>query len=480
MLLVLMLLLAALPSGAQERLPPDPAALLVQSAGGLPPEFAADVLIRLVEAHKIADREERMDALQRAYAAADSARSDYRLSAVPVGFTDQTGAMASLATSVRIDRISLQCRAVRQMLAINGSVAAKLFTGIRMPTAFPFGCERDAVPDLRIYYETWLAVANHLRRAGLEGDDIERFTLDTIARVGSGVQAYPMADALQAFRTPDADSMERLLLAFSLALGGIEESDRLFSVELFHEASRSEFPRLLETATQPSVRLALLAAMARYYNRHLTGRRCEDTFRDENHRTARRGAVGALNAAALKAGLEALVEAEPAEGIRVEKRSASFDAIVGNREYRDFMTRLQTAGRMSGDSPEEERQREQEIRKLMVEVHAWERPDEMESRDFFLIKSGIFGGLVQLEASGPLGFEILQRYTTFLDLHEAQRQEFPAQWLWRLTQLLGGPRRMRDQTQALTAMEAASARGAGEIDEPCNVCVRALERVGSV
>jgi len=94
----------------------------------------------------------------------------------------------------------------------------------------------------------------------------------------------------------------------------------------------------------------LLPAIARFYQHHLSGPRCRDTFEEENHKLKREEALGQLNGHLRKAGLDKLLVSEPEDKkASIEpgpKRSDFFDQ---DAEYRKFMRQIQARNQVHAE-----------------------------------------------------------------------------------------------------------------------------------
>ena len=101
--------------GAEPAKLPEPFRSIDDLASIAPPEFAADALLRIVESGKLADRNARRELAERAFELAAAAKFPVRMTAVPGATTDMESGSLSRAYALKLDVLSLQSRAVRDM-----------------------------------------------------------------------------------------------------------------------------------------------------------------------------------------------------------------------------------------------------------------------------------------------------------------------------------------------------------------------------
>jgi hypothetical protein len=427
---------------------------MAELARGLPPEFAADALIRMAETGKLEGKAYRADALEHAFQRAQSAFAATAVAPVPIGFTDSVAAMQGRAGVSRVDRLSLQARAIRQMAAIDPGKALSLLQSVSIPNLRERRCDTPVIPDVRLFYQAvaFLAEASGLPELAT-GEAREELVIDQLRKISASSQVFALAAALATIKLPP-DSFKRVTGVFAAAMEGVEDGDRSFSIELFHEAGRHSIASLLSRceAGECDYR-SLLSSTARYYRRHLTATRCEDTFLDENHRTARAEAVKELNGRLAAAGLLELAITEPSpQETKIDRAHKAVDLFETDPQYRTMMLEVMSLRRTKGDSrgsPEDD-----PAGVLLGRLADWRRPSSIRPEEFFLIKSEIFGGLVQTTAGTSNADKTLSAYVSYLNLNDNQRQEFPGAWLWRVLQLLQGALRMREEPTARSAWQA--------------------------
>ena len=106
---------------------PEPFQSIRDLADAAPPEFTADALLRIVESGKLADKAARRELLEHAFQLAASAKFPVQMQAAQGTTTDTRAGSLSDAYALKLDALSLQSRAVRDMLPLDHAKARELF-----------------------------------------------------------------------------------------------------------------------------------------------------------------------------------------------------------------------------------------------------------------------------------------------------------------------------------------------------------------
>jgi hypothetical protein len=159
-LLAPLLLLVSLAPG-ETKLPREIQDLVDQSAAA-PPELAADILLRLVEAGKIPDKKIKTEMLEQAFVLAGSAHFPMRMIGATVegGNTDSDVGVRWRALEDGLDSLSLRCRVIRIMLNVDRKRALDLFRSMP-PVMIPArSCSDSMVERVDGFYETLALLVN--------------------------------------------------------------------------------------------------------------------------------------------------------------------------------------------------------------------------------------------------------------------------------------------------------------------------------
>jgi len=216
-------------------------------AANVAPEFAADVLITLVESGLIPDHRTQRNLLEEAFAIAGKAQEKIALKRGG-GDSPVTGALHG-AFRNGIDQASLRSRAVHAMLRIDAGVAHDLFQRIDLPIQATSGCDQQTVPDLTLYYVTMWEVARSIP----DHTQLEAFFATHMPRFASAAQITPLARVFM--QIPGIERMPAVIDAFSSRLPDLIDDTRVFSS--YFDESIEAIGQLVSSAA-PSTRERLI------------------------------------------------------------------------------------------------------------------------------------------------------------------------------------------------------------------------------
>src|SRR5947209_12563666 len=221
---------------AQRKRPPRPAELeaLVVDARALPPEFAADVLLRLVESGKITERAWQRELLEEAFRTAGGAQQPIKRRIAPgLNYAYTREDYEARAFGLNLDTMSLRLRAVNTMLKVDKRKARELFTELptKLPLA-PLTCDDVLVYDVSKFYETLTELAQDTFSAEQKARDEDvLFVTPYVDAMSAPAQVAPIATLI--WNLEDSSSrLMTLLNAYIAALRKIDADDRSFAAEL--------------------------------------------------------------------------------------------------------------------------------------------------------------------------------------------------------------------------------------------------------
>ncbi len=227
----ILLLIPAL-IGAQLPKLQEPFRSLADLAAAAPPEFAADALLRIVESGKLADRSARRELVEQAFRMAASAKFPVRMEGLPGLSADTLSGSQSHAYALKLDTLSLQSRAVRDMLPLDAAKARELFSQIVRPTLAPLTCDDALVYEPSDFYSALAAVVNGAFSAKEKNkDEHVNFLLDSLGQATSASQLSPLAGAVQ---TAGGTAAQRQILwaRFNGLLDSMQPDDRSYAASL--------------------------------------------------------------------------------------------------------------------------------------------------------------------------------------------------------------------------------------------------------
>lgn len=177
---------------------PEPFRALSDLAGAAPPEFGVDALLRIAESGKLADKSARKQLIEQAFQLAVSAKLPVRMEGLGGTTTDTASGSLSQAYALKLDMLSLQSRAVIDMLPLDPSKARELFGEIVKPTLAPLTCDDALVYEPSDYYQALAAVVNGTFTPKEKAkEEHVNLLLDALSQVTSPSQLVPLARAIQ-------------------------------------------------------------------------------------------------------------------------------------------------------------------------------------------------------------------------------------------------------------------------------------------
>jgi hypothetical protein len=231
MRLVVLLLIPVL-FGAEPAKLPEPFRSISDLASAAPPEFTADALLRIVESGKLADRNARRELVEHAFQLSASAKFPVRMEGVQGTTTDTASGSLSQAHTLKLDVLSLESRAVRDMLPIDIAKARELFGQIVKPALPPLTCDDALVYDPSEFYQALSVVVNGTFTAKEKAKE-EHFNLlvDSLGQVTSPSQLAPLAGTLESAGVTAAQR-QILWARFNGLLESMQPDDRSFAASL--------------------------------------------------------------------------------------------------------------------------------------------------------------------------------------------------------------------------------------------------------
>jgi hypothetical protein len=388
MRLVLVLLLAGLLNAETPKLP-EPYLSIAGLAYGAPPEIAADALLRMAEYGKLADRDLRRDLIEQAFRLAASAKFSVRLQGLPGSTTDTRSGSLSQSYGLKLDTLSLQSRAVRDLLPLDQSKARELFQDIARPTLAQLACDDALVYEVSDYYQTLGAVAS----AGFTPKERAKeehvsFLLDYLSQAAAPALA-PLASVIQgAGVTPQ--QREILWARFNGLLENLQPDDRSYS------ASLAALSRLSAPEMQASL----------------------ERFRQKSH--------GCESDSVAPNGAKNTPQSKTATGTpkleRYWQSPAAQQLLQAGQKLRFGPQR-----NLLTDAERAAPQWQQQLADYLGQLSAWTPDQEKSEADYYHQKCAVYQSLVELIPPGPQHDKLLEDYIDFISNSNLYRQS-PSEW----------------------------------------------------
>lgn len=417
---------------------------LIEQARSIPPEFAADALIRIARSTDLTTKKRRA-LLEEAFTFAAGARYPMRLRALPGSNVDTRPGYASRAFELELDALSLQCRVVKAMLAIDKPRAKEMFRSIPALKFPRLDCDETLAYDVSIFYETLSAVANRAFSAEeatrYEQVNFLEYYLDGMT---SPVQIVPAANAITSLKLP-APQFERLLHVFSARLPKVYGDDRSFSHALAQGVLSNGVMALAESSKRQGLsRVELMKAAREFLTTHLRADRCADTLNEQGASSSAPTTVEYFNkyVSELDSKGKSLTPLSPEEMKPSKVEGAA--KIHEHWETKSALKLLIAAKALrfgGGQKPLTVNYRrnnsewESKLSQFLSDLSGWRDEEEETEEDYYHQKSVLYVGLLELVPDGSKRTPILISYLSFLSKPVIQ-QDKPLDWFLHVSELL--------------------------------------------
>jgi len=445
--------------GNQSKSDPELQAM-VEGAAAAPSEVGADVLIRLAESRKIANRATKVDFLSKAFDLAATAEQPVKRTAMFGGMGDMPSALLSRAYRMNMDKLSLQSRVVNDLLPLDATKARELFEEIQFPALSPVGCEERLTYDLGFFYETLGKVARRgfTAKDKLKGRQIALLT-PFVSPLQSHAQVKPAAELLVSARLPASD-LGQLANLFAGSLAQLRGDERSFAATAMgpggNEISGSvaNLVTILEAKEISSI--TLLRALRQYLVSNFGEVRCAEALRGQADNNSLPEAVKYFNQQLrryLQIGQIAAITEDELKKARIIPRvpttvywqspeSKRLATDMRRLRFGDDESRLTDADRTTSAWSSR-------LTDFVTELEAW-HPDNEPAANVFHQKSILYEGLIDLMPSGPEKSKVLQSFVEFLEQNSVQTPT-RIEWLVHADDLLSGKRAADDREEVIQA-----------------------------
>jgi len=365
---------------------PEPFRSIAGLAAGAPPELAADALLRMVESGKLADRNARLALVEQAFQLASAAKFSVRMEGLSGTTTDTASGSLSQAYKLKLDALSLQSRAVRDMLPLDPSKARDLFGQMLKPTLAPLTCDDALVYEPSEFYQALSAVVNGAFTPNEKAkEEHVNLLLEALGQVTSPSQLAPLADAIQA-ASVTAIQHQVLWARFNGLLENMQPDNRSFPASL---------PALSVLST-PGVQASF------------------EKFRQKNHGCETDAAPSPNSQAAKK-------PATPKLDLYWQSPNAQQLLQAGQKlRYASSTQLLSDADRASAGW-------QQQLADYLNLIAGWTQDQEESEADYYHEKCVVYTGLLDLVAAGPQQDKLLADYVDFIS-NSGLYQQSPAEW----------------------------------------------------
>jgi len=355
---------------------------LVDLARAAPPEFTADALLRIVEQGKFLDKDARIDLIEDAFRSAAAAKFQVRMDGLPGTTTDTASGSLSRAYALKLDALSLESRAVRDMLPLDPIKARRMFTEIARPMLPSLTCDDALFYNLSDYYQALSAVVNgSFSQKERAKDDHLNFLSDYLGQASSPLELAPMAVVIEGVSVTNQQRQ-----GLWARLGGLMENmqadDRSLSAAL----------PALDSMSLPEVQSSL------------------EKYRQRSH------------------GCESDTSADNAKKPRTPKLDSYWQS-PNSRQLLDpgKKLRVDKNGNTLSDADRSTPEYEQQVSDYLNQIGGWAADQENSEADFYHEKCTVLMALIELVPPGPDNDKIIADYVDFVGNSNLYQQS-PAEW----------------------------------------------------
>jgi hypothetical protein len=415
---------------------------LVAFTALVPPEFAADALIRLSSsASSNAQRRELLeDAFMRAYGAQESHR---RASTGSVPRDSRQGA-EQLALSTSLTRLSLQVRATQLMALVDSGRARELFDWIDLNPA-PGRCEDPLVAAVDEYY-TGLSTLARTAFAG-NRESAMRFLVLNLWRARLPIEMPAVARAVQRFQPTRDEAIYLEEVVRAILEGGAPDPRGFSDADLDIVSRVVELERVHHGLGVTD--WGLMAGLRRYLLSQLKGPRCSDSVTESMTPSAFNMALKRFDADWVVPLLDPVIApSRLLPAARIDFYWQTDDA------WQLYDAALQLRGPGRNPYPERVRQTKEwrdQAERFLDDLERWSGRHEAAERDYFYQKAVLFEGLLDLAPRSDVRGRALRSFVEFL--RESNPDvERRALWFAIMNRLLDAARGT-ERRQVLAALE---------------------------
>jgi hypothetical protein len=318
---------------------------------------------------------------------------------LPGTTVDTRSGFLGQAYGLKLDALSLQSRAVLDMLKIDPAKARKLFLDIPPPALAPLTCDDALVYDVADFYQALGAVANgaFTEKERSKEEHINSL-LDFIGQLTSPVQVLPLAQAIQSAGVRE-DQREILWAKFNGMLQSIQSDARSFSALSMDPGQASS--------------AGTLALIQKSLPKILS---CKDDASQSQPDP---------NGATL-----------PAKNGSTPKIERYWQSPEAQRLLDDGKRlRITADGKLLTDADRSTPEWQQQLTDYLSELAAWGSGQEKSEADYYNEKSLVYIALVELIPPGPQRDKMLAAFVDFVS-NSSFEQQSPVEWFLQANAML--------------------------------------------
>lgn len=405
---------------------------LILAAKSQTTEVSADILFEVLNSKLLKDPRKEEELIEEIFRNASGAKEPFKM-VYHDGLADTRSGFRGMAFELKLDRLSIQLRAIKMLLPLNRAKAIGLFREIPPLKVPALTCNDDLEYDLNDFY----TVLKTIVETGFDAEAQQRkeninFVSSYIEAIDSPSQLRPVVNLVSSLKLT-AQDFDRIVRNFSVALKSVSGDPRSVSLSLNQARLSSEIKDNLLRKTDENYAQQddLLRSYRTYIVRNLSSRQCADTLiagtEDKPHPIISYANTLFKNP----------VRPDETKPETVESRSSQY-AYWRSTKAAKLLSQAKSLrfGTAKSELTSEERSSQEwqtRLFEFLHEMDQWNPEDEETEADYFHQKSVLFNGLIGL-TSNEMRLDILRQFTLFLRDSRVQKEN-PAQWLYYVKQL---------------------------------------------
>jgi hypothetical protein len=427
-----------------------------------PPEFAADSMIKL-SPHPEIDDKWKVEILEEAFRIAFDAQYPYKMKHLSESHAETRTGYKSMAFDLKMDRLSLQLRAILNLIRLDQKKARSLWSEMRKLKLPALRCEETLLYDIADYYRTMTEMARsaYTREEMKIGEEIH-FVDSHIINIASPAEVAEAAFTIMDLKTTPLQ-FNTLVETYSRALENIAIDNRSF----WFDADRLSATALTLAAACEGRWFPADFFLSRYRDylaEQLRAPRCSDNLANDGKPARPPKFVMDLNAALERYDYIPKITNDDIKPRKVE-RAAWFYPYWTTRRARRLFEKVQvlrfgqppkqTAVVKSEKPPRplsfEARQTSEwqyQLSDFLRDMAEWKPEHEASEADYFHQKCRLFNELVELSPNSLMRMRMTDEYMAFLEQNRFERESF-IEWFLHVSDLLRRIRVMEEEEKNL-------------------------------
>jgi hypothetical protein len=405
--------------------------LYVNQVRTAPPEIAADLLLRISGSERLSDKVSRIELIEEAFHLASRAKQPFKRKALSGNVVDTQTGYLSKAFGLGLDGLSLQCRAIKMMLALDKQKARTLFLELPRLTLQPLKCEDALIYDVSIFYDTLKDIVQVAFSHKEKQRDEHIWLMGTfLSAMESPSQVEPAAKALAALKI-SRSQLEALVHTFSIALEKIADDSRSFSYTLSSDSLfRSIEALALMCKGRDISRDELLSSFRGYLVKHLNSVACADSAAARGIKSQAFNYIEYFNTTLRFVNLPSqkeisAISEEDIKPTKIENAAKAYSYWRSKKASSLLMKaknlRFSSGSTVFSDAEKQGTEWQLRLTDYLADVASWDPQDEKSEADYFHQKCILLRSLIELTPPGYVRDKVVINYIAFLSKSDLQR-----------------------------------------------------------